>query len=386
MTGRPDADVIVVGAGVAGATTALLLGRAGVTVELYDQHRFPREKACAEGLMPAGAAVLARLGLLDQIAGARFHGIRYRGFGGCVEARFPASAAGAGFAARRLHLDGALFAAARATPGVTAREDARVEGPIVEAGRVRGVRVDGAERRARVVVGADGPRSMLRRQLGLDPAAARTPRIGLRRHFRLAAGKRAPDHVEIFLAGGREIYVTALPENEISLALLTDRAAVAGQADDFYTRAIDEHERLRDLLEGATATSELAGRTPLGGRARRTVLPGLVLIGDAAAALDPVTGAGMAQALQSAELLAEALVRPTLAGVGRFDPSDDVLVAFDHRRRALYRDAAALTRLVLTLVRHPPLARGAFHVLPRWPALFSHLVGVAAGTRPFVPI
>ena len=58
-------DVVIVGGSVAGSALAILLGRSGVQVELYEQHAFPRDKACAEGLMPAGAAVLGRLGLLD---------------------------------------------------------------------------------------------------------------------------------------------------------------------------------------------------------------------------------------------------------------------------------------------------------------------------------
>jgi 2-polyprenyl-6-methoxyphenol hydroxylase-like FAD-dependent oxidoreductase len=108
-------------------------------------------------------------------------------------------------------------------------------------------------------------------------------------------------------------------------------------------------------------------------------VPGLLLLGDAAAALDPVTGAGMAQALVSAELLAERLAV-------QFDPSDDVLVEFDRRRQVLYREAAVLSRLVLSLVRSPRLTQGAIRVLDRCPSVFSHLVGVAAGTRSLLPI
>jgi hypothetical protein len=95
----------------------------------------------------------------------------------------------------------------------------------------------------------------------------------------------------------------------------------------------------------------------------------------------------MAQALLSAEQLAAALVRPAVARAGvSFDPSDDVLVEFDRRRRALYREAAALSHLVLSLVRRPPLARGALGLMHHFPALFTHLVGVAGGTRRLLPV
>jgi flavin-dependent dehydrogenase len=377
-------DVIVVGGSVAGSTLAILLGRAGVGVELYDQHAFPRDKACAEGLMPAGVAVLSRLGLLPKVGGARFRGIRYRGFGRRLQADFPPADGlpGRGLAQRRLRLDAALFETARATDNVTAHDGVRVDGALVQAGRVRGVRVDGQTRPAALVVAADGPRSGLRRQLALSGPPASAPRLGLRRHYRLAPGRVPDEHVEIFLSEDHEIYVTPLPDGEVSVAALAYRDATFRPAGDFFARTVQRHRPLCELLEGAEPRSELGGRLPLATRARRTVLPGLVLLGDAALALDPVTGAGMAQALLSAELLADALARrPSPDLPARFDPSDDVLAEFDRRRRAVYREAALFTRLLLLLVRRPRLAHAALALLDRAPALFAHLVGVAGGTR-----
>jgi menaquinone-9 beta-reductase len=379
-------DVIVVGGGVAGSSLAILLGRAGVGVELYEQHVFPRDKACAEGLMPSGVAVLGRLGLLARAGGARFRGIRYRGFGRCLQADFPDAEGipGLGLAQRRLRLDAALFETARATANVVAHEGSRVDGPLVESGRVKGVRVEGQTRRAALVVAADGPRSALRRQLALEDRPTSPPRLGLRAHYRLAPGRAAADHVEIYLGDGHEIYVTPLPDGEVSVAALADRDAAARPAGAFFARSLDRHPPLRELLEGAEPRSELGGRLPLSSRARRSFVPGLVLLGDAALALDPITGAGMAQALLSAELLAGFLARREPGGGLRFEPSDDVLAEFDRRRRAIYREAALFTRLLLLLVRRPRLARGALALLDRSPALFTHLCGVAAGTRHLV--
>jgi 2-polyprenyl-6-methoxyphenol hydroxylase-like FAD-dependent oxidoreductase len=377
-------EVVIAGGGVAGSALAILLGRAGRQVELFEQHHFPREKACAEGIMPAGVGVLDRLGLLPAVAGAPLAGIRYRTPNGArkVEALIPPSprAPAHGLAQRRSRLDTLLLQTARQTANVTVHEGVAVEAPLVEHGRVRGVIVDGQPRRAALVVGADGPRSPLRRRLDLDPPPARRPRIGVRRHYQLASGRQAPGHVEIFLADGHELYLTPLPQGEISLALLAEREDFDRKADTFFLQAVARVPRLHMLLEGAEPVSELAGRTPLAGRAKRGWVPGLLLLGDAAAALDPVTGAGMAQALVSAEMLATRLGGPD------FHASDDVLAEFDRQRQALYREAALLSRLVLSLVRSPRLTQGAFRVLDRWPSMFSHLVGVAAGTRSLLPI
>jgi flavin-dependent dehydrogenase len=322
------------------------------------------------------------------VGGARFGGIRYHGFGRSVAAPFPPAPGvpAHGLGQRRLHLDAVLFAAARATPGVIAREGARVEAPLVEHGRVKGAVVDGEVRRARLVVAADGPRSILRRRLGLDGPALRHTRLGVRAHFRLAAGQRPGELVDVYVAGERDVYVTPLPDGEVVVAALAPRDAVGERPADFLTRAIAGHSALAAQLEGAEATSEVAGRVPLSLRARRGMAPGLVLLGDAAGTVDPVTGQGIAQALLSAELLAGCLVRRTAPDAPPvFDPSDDVLAEFDRRRRALTRDGALLTRFALTLMNRPALAAGTMRLFERRPAVLGHLVGVAAGLRPLLP-
>ncbi|MEO8897533.1 MAG: FAD-dependent oxidoreductase [Candidatus Dormibacter sp.] len=64
------ASAVVVGAGPSGVATALVLSRAGHSVTVLDSARFPRDKACGEGLMPPRAACLCRLGLLDDVVAA----------------------------------------------------------------------------------------------------------------------------------------------------------------------------------------------------------------------------------------------------------------------------------------------------------------------------
>jgi flavin-dependent dehydrogenase len=374
-----DVDVAVAGAGPAGSTLAILLGRAGLHVQLFERQRFPREKACAEGIMPAGIAVLDRLGLTDGIGGAPFAGVRYHGFGVQVAAEFPRTngVRVLGRGQRRLRLDAALFAAARATPGVVVHEGVAVEGPAFSGDRVTGLCVGGQEVHARLVVAADGPRSLVRRKGGLDGRARGRARLGLRAHFRLAEGAVTPPLVEVFVGAGHEIYVTPLPAGEVAVAALT--ADRDDNARKLFARWLGEHPALATLLDGAEQTTELAGQMPLESRARAGVRPGLALLGDAAGFIDPVTGSGMAQALTSAELLASIIAPHGL------DASWERLEEFDRRRRLLLRDAGLLTRMVLGLARRPLLARQALRLLRARPPLYQHLVGVAGGLRPLLP-
>ncbi len=330
-------EVIVIGGSVAGASAALLLGRSGVGVEIYEQSLTPREKACGEGLMPAGAAALARLGV--DVEARQLEGIRYIRNGRRIEARFEN---GSGLGVRRLTLDAALIGAASRVAHV--HRGARVEAPLLENGRVTGVFVDGSPRRANLVVAADGVHSLFRCKLGLrEEHGAR--RVGASAHFRL----QTDSFVEVHWHKSHEIYVTPLAGGEALVAILGDR------------------------WETAAATLPQAGQlTPWRGAAHWNVEvpvrhgPGFVLLGDAAGYIDPITGGGMTQALLSAELLAQ-----------HWRDLDE----FDRSRERMLADYRRLTRFALWTSAYPYAARVCFDFLRLAPWTFHHLVAVAGGER-----
>jgi menaquinone-9 beta-reductase len=367
--------VLIAGGGVGGASLAILLGRAGVEVELFERGTFPREKPCGEGLMPAGVAALERMGLAAAIGGTPFYGIRYVFPNFKVEGRFPArnGQPAEGRGQRRLHLDGTLFAAASATPGVAAYTGARVDAPIVENGRVTGLIVDGEKRRGDLVVAADGLNSPIRKALGLD-LPLRRRRFGLRMHYRVKQGCEQPPWVDVFPRRGYELYVTPLPEREVLVAALVESDGLDGPAASEFDRWINAEPDLAARLCDADQISPLAGCSPLGARASKGVVPGAVLLGDAAGFVDPITGSGMAQALATAELLATYVTQRALA-------EEVWMPNFERERRAMMRDNRIVTNAALWLSRHPRLGQGAFQAMRATPALFSHFVGVCGGAR-----
>ena len=372
-------DVVIAGGGPAGATLAILLGRAGLRVDLYDARRFPREKPCGEGIMPGGVAVLERLGLRHVVGGRALAAVRYHGFGLTALAPFSSSGGRAtiALAQRRLRLDDALIGAARATPGVRLYEDAAVEGAELENGRAVGLRVGGEIRRAALVVGADGLESPVRRSLGLDVAARRPARSGVRMHFRLAPGRLLADNLEIFVGRGHELYAAPLPDGELLVAGLGDEGALGGSARAALERWIAAEPFLRDVLEGATALTAPAGRARVARRARAGFAPGAVLLGDAARASDPLTAGGISQALATAERLA-AFVPHYLA------EGDRALQRFDRERHRLLRPHDWLTRALVQVVRRPLLAHATLLSMRALPPVMRRLVAVAgaAGLQP----
>jgi flavin-dependent dehydrogenase len=365
--------VLIAGGGVCGATLAILLGRSGVEVELFERGTFPRQKPCGEALMPAGVATLERMGLASAVGGAPFYGVRYQFPNFKMEGRFPLRDGRRveGRGQRRLSLDGTLFAAAAATPGVTAYTGAHVDGPLIENGRVTGLKVEGAVLRGDLVVAADGLHSPMRKALGLD-LPVRRRRFGLRMHYRVKQGCEQPPWVDVYPRRGYELYVTPLPEREILVAALVEFGKLDGAAEREFSRWVNAEPELSERLHGAEQISPLAGCSPLEARARHGVFPGAILLGDAAGFVDPITASGIAHAIVTAELLSKYVTQERLS-------HEKWMWQFERDRRAILRDNKILTSAALWLADHPRVAAGAYQAMRAAPRLFSHLVSASCG-------
>src|SRR5437763_16103132 len=175
MTPIDDAEVIVVGAGPAGSTTAALLAELGHDVLLLDRAEWPREKPCAEYFSPGVDDVLVRIGAYKAVIGqrhARLQGMRIETGGSSFCLNYPdaAGAVRSALAIDRPTFDCVLLDHARAR-GARFSESTLVTDCVIEHGRVAGVRcrVSDGERelRARFVIAADGLRSAVTRSVGL---------------------------------------------------------------------------------------------------------------------------------------------------------------------------------------------------------------------------
>jgi flavin-dependent dehydrogenase len=341
-------DVVIVGAGIAGSSLAIALARQGRQVVLLDRSSFPREKACGEGMMPAGVAALDRLGV--PIRGEPFYGIRYHHQGRVAQGEFPHGRFGLGV--RRWHLDATLLEHARAERNVCVVTEALVDSPLFANDRVCGVRVGEREYRAPLVIAADGVNSVMRHKLGWNGYRS-SRRYGVRQHFRLPQPHEP--WVDVHLSATQETYVSPLPDKQV----------LVGALGDMNPRIPAEWSRFEAL-------DAPMGGAPLTVRVSQRVGPGCVLLGDAAGNCDPITGGGMSQALLSAELLASFLR-------DSFPPTLETLLAFDRAREMMLLKYRALTAGVLALAKTPILMGPALTVMQRTPRMFSALIGIAGG-------
>lgn len=369
-----DAEVIVVGAGPAGCAAALGLTRRGHQVTLLDRSTFPRPKVCGEGLMPVGVTELAALLGSGHGLGQPFRGIRYGAGPHLASADFPGGHHGLGL--RRERLDVALLDACRAE-GVDVREGVRVE-HLAPWDGTRRLRTTAGPLRSRAVVVADGLRSPLRKQLGLDAPPRRRHRYGLRAHLELAEGTQLPEHVEVFVVDGAELYLTPVGPREVNVAVLLERDAtrqLKGDLEGGFGRLCARSDRVRELLDGARPTGRVGLTGPLRQASRDVLADGVLLVGDAAGFLDGITGEGMSLALASSRLASEVLHRALLDR----GPTARALRPYGRARRRAARDLTLLTRIVLRGIRSRRLTHRFVGGLARYPEVFQQILGVSTG-------
>lgn len=347
-----ERDLVVIGGGPAGLATAIHAARHGLTVTVCDNQRPPIDKACGEGILGAGVASLARLGLRPSSLGPTIAGIRYLAAGATAEARFPRDRSGLGVRRTRLHA--ALVTAAEAA-GAELEWGCRVAG-LSE----RGVRTGGGELEARFVVGADGLHSQVRRWAGLAGPPARRQRFGLRRHFRVAPWT---DHVEVHWAPGCEAYVTPVGDDEVGVAFLWSTRL--GGFEDF----LDRVPALASRLSGAHVASQERGSGPFKQRVRTAVAGRVALVGDAAGYVDAITGEGLGIAFLEAEALGSALATGDLA-------------AYARASRRIRRGPERLARLLLAVDAVTLLRRILVPCLAAWPPVFARLLALLAAPSP----
>jgi flavin-dependent dehydrogenase len=355
------ADVLVAGAGPAGVAAALTAARRGLEVVLVDRARFPRDKPCGEGLLPAALEALERLGL-----GARAHsiGVALDGIGFAMPDGPRAWAPVAALGVERRRLDALLVEAARCEPGVTVLEGVDAAEPLFDGSRVVGARTTLGPLEARALVCADGLRSRLREQLGLSRAERTRSRLGLRAHYR-ASPLPFGRSVQVLLDGDIEYYLTPVAADCLQVAMLGSRLPGAS----------DFHEQVRRRWPRLEPLDRPLGAGPFEQRVRAVVTDGALLCGDAAGYVDAITGEGVGLALQQGIAAGETLATALAAG----DAARRRLLPYSAAHRRIVRDADRLTRITLLLAEHPRLARRTLSSLSRRPELFSRLLGVQAG-------
>jgi geranylgeranyl reductase family protein len=391
---RFDAEVIIVGGGPAGASTAWALARDGIDVLVLDRARFPRDKVCAEYLSPEASRILADMEVLDEIERsnpAHLAGMRVRAPNGLVaDGEFASNHGFRGFrdrglAIRRTILDEIVLRGAR---GAGARVEEEIH--VTDIYRNGSRRVDGViardasgkERtlRARFVIGADGLRSVVARRLGLVKTSRFWPRrIALVAHYQNVQGVGDMGEMHVDYDGYFGVVDVGGLMN-VAVVVPLSRANKISDKTEFFEQWIAARPHLAERFQGAQRITPVRATGPFATSSRRAWAPGAALVGDAADFFDPFTGEGIYAALRGGELLApyiaEALFYHSDADQSR------VLAGYDRARKREFGGKWKLERIVGLATAHPYFLNNAAKVLSKRKDLADLLVGVAGD---FIP-
>ena len=389
-----EADVIVVGAGPSGSTTAYYLANAGLDVLLLEKSHFPREKVCGDGLTPRAVKALVAMGVPISADDGWLpnKGLRVVGAGMRLELPWPDLTSYPGYGLVRTRLDFDQRLAQRASrAGAKLIEGVNVTGPVIDerTGRITGVtarpaggkRADssdaGAERtyRGRLVIAADGNSSRLSVSMGLRKRDDRPIGVAVRAYY--TSPRHEDDYLESWLDlwdGDRQLpgygWIFGMGDgtSNVGLGLLNTSAAFGNT---------DYHALLHRWLAGMPPEWGFTEDNRVG-PVRGAALPmafnrtphytrGLVLVGDAAGMVNPFNGEGIAYAMESGELAArivtQALAAPTWPG------AEKVLNSYPRVLADAYGGYYALGRTFVKAIGQPDLMRFATrHAMSR-PAL-----------------
>jgi geranylgeranyl reductase family protein len=327
-------DVIVVGAGPAGATTAMVLAKQGYDVLLLDQADFPRDKCCGDGLLEEALQFVEDLGMADIIRQAGFYPIHGGSLITPKKVALNLDIPNSGFVTPRMQLD-ALFFNHACQSGAEFRL-ARVLKPISQNNQITGVQavVNGElqEISARVVIAADGSNSIMARALHGKKPKKYSLAMAVRCY--LEGVQILPNRIEFFLPAAKTVgfgYGWLFPLGDgkanvgVGLGLdIFQKKGISAKSmltdflnQEFLRQRINDHAVLKHIKTGILnfCTPERMSR----------VFNGALLVGDAGALVDPFDGGGLPNAMLSARLAAHVIDKALSAG----NLSKDGLVLYD---------------------------------------------------------
>ncbi len=310
-------DVLIAGAGPAGAIAARALALRGARVLLVDRETFPRDKLCGDTLNPGAVKLLAGIGLAGGVldTGLPIAGMRVTGPASSVVAHYKDGCRGVSLLRRELDhwlVEQAIAAGARFEPGLVAQSALTIESQQTTA--VRGLvlrdRAGVVTRMpASVTIAADGRRSAVARSVGLGTHPASPRRWAYGAYFRADAPAGSEVFGEMHVRSGWYAGVVPVPGNLLNVCVVVDQPEAGSQPLDLIRRCLAKDRELARRFGGREPVAPVSILGPLAVDSRSAGVPGLFTAGDAAGFVDPMTGDGLNLAMRGALLAADESMR-----------------------------------------------------------------------------
>lgn len=302
-------DLVIVGAGPAGAAAAIEARRRGLSVWLLDKQKFPRDKTCGDGVSSGAGRILQDMGIPVNSGALRAHsinGVSIEGPDGTERTYVAETTSGLAFTSRRMDLDKAMFDKA-VDLGAGFNEAAVRKLVRDEQNRVVGVASsDGQEYRGRIVVAADGATSVIRRELMGAGGSPYATAVAARAYARLKGDlppiiylKYLPNLVPGYL------WVFPLSDNEANVGVgVFDRKVYKENGikfKDVVEQFQQENSIPMEIDMDTYQTWQIPCWTPSlpGAKSGMRIIDGVCLVGDAGGYVDYLTAGGIKYAIRT---------------------------------------------------------------------------------------
>lgn len=339
-------DVIIVGGGPGGSTSAMFLAKKGYKVLLLEKQKYPRDKICGDAISGKSVGMLKELGIehdIEKIDHAKVYGLIFSSpEGKSLEIPFPikdsdGNAKPRGYVVRRIVMDNFLFSHAK--KHVDIKEQFEVKDLLFdESGKVIGVKgmdLNTKEEHSfhsKFVIGADGSYSVVATKVGAEKVPEEHLCEATRVYYKNVAG--ITPNIEIhFVDSVMPGYFWIFPlENgmaNVGLGMVrSDRQKKGVNLVKETEKVIMEHPLFKERFKNAEKLTDVKGWTlPFGSFKRKLHGPGYFLVGDAASLVDPFSGEGVGNAMTSAKYVSEVIDEAIKAN----DFSEAKLAQYDER-------------------------------------------------------
>lgn len=379
------ADVIVVGGGPAGASTAFHMANLGMDVAVLERATFPRDKICGDGLTPAAVSELALMGMKTD-GWARNRGLRVLGGGNEMYFEWPeqTSLPGYGLARERAVLDKELIDHAVAAgarlyqnhhvTGAITSQSGRVVGVTARVGRGKDQRL--VEAKAPLVVDAGGVAGRLATSLGIEKKTNRPMGVAARTYFRSPRSDDAwmESHLELWdgepgnsalLPGYGWIFPLGNGLVNVGLGSVSSNAKSATLPyRDVFKRWVSHLPKDWEFTPENQVGPLRSAALPMSFNRKPHYTNGLALVGDSGGMVSPFNGEGIGPALKAGRFLADAAAS-AFARSSQYG-FDLALSAYPEQLEEVYGGYYSFGRVFVALIENPKIMRFlTYHGLPR---------------------
>ncbi|QQR92906.1 MAG: NAD(P)/FAD-dependent oxidoreductase [Candidatus Iainarchaeum archaeon] len=339
-------DVIIVGGGPGGSTSAMFLAKKGYKVLVLEKQKYPRDKICGDAISGKSVGMLKELGIekdIEKIDHAKVYGLVFSSpEGKTLEIPFPVkdgegNTKPRGYVVRRIVMDNFLFQHAKKVADT--REQFEVKDLLFdEQGKVigvKGVDLNTKEEHSfhsKFVIGADGSYSVVANKVNAEKVPEDHLCEATRVYYKNVAG--ITPNIEIhFVDSVMPGYFWIFPlENgmaNVGLGMVrSDRQKKGVNLVKETEKVIMEHPLFKERFKDAEKLTDIKGWTlPFGSFKRKLHGPGYFLVGDAASLVDPFSGEGVGNAMTSAKFVSEVIDEAVKAN----DFSEAKLAQYDER-------------------------------------------------------